>query len=230
MSWTIELAGTRGALEVAVNFEVTSSLAFVIGPNGAGKSSIVQSILGNETGIHGRVEVAGRVLSTSQSSVPIHQRRLGYVPQGFALFPHLNVVRNVAFGITGEAPEAAALRALKSVGAENLAQRRPRELSGGERQRVAIARAIASNPHALLLDEPLSALDPTSRRKTRRFLREYLEELELPALVTTHDARDLSGTQGAIVALENGRVTQFGSEAELRGNPQTDFVRDFFAE
>lgn len=230
MTWRIDIAGRRGRFDLQIAFQAEAPLIFVIGPNGAGKSTLIKTILGDDTGLVGRVEVAGRALSGPDGFVPIHERALGYVPQGFALFPHLDVLGNVAFGARGGEPKEKAREALRSLEAMELSGRRPSNLSGGERQRVALARAIASSPRALLLDEPLSALDPTSRRRMRLFLQRYLSELDLPALVSTHDARDLTGTAATIVAIESGRVTQVGTEGRLRSEPDSDFVREFFAE
>ncbi|MFT6400020.1 MAG: ABC-type sulfate/molybdate transport systems ATPase subunit [Bradymonadia bacterium] len=230
MTWSVDIKGRLGELHVSIAFEATDSLVFIIGPNGAGKSSLIKTILGDLTGLVGHIQVAGTVLSDADSWVPIHERGLGYVPQGLALFPHLDVLGNVAFGVRGAAREERAREALSRVGAAQLSARRPHDLSGGERQRVALARAIAATPRALLLDEPLSALDPTSRRQMRHVLRGYLDDLGLPALVSTHEARDLAGSTSTIVAIEEGKVVQAGIEGQLRSNPETAFVREFFAE
>ena len=231
MSWKIDISGTVGPLDVALEFDVPEKLIFIIGPNGAGKSTLMKTMVGADTGMSGIVSIAGRVVMDSANGVriPPHLRTLGYVPQGYALFPHMNVLANVAYGCgRGADAETKAHSALKDVGASAFAKKRPHELSGGERQRVALARAIARDPAALLLDEPLSALDPTSRRAMRQFLKAYLTNLDCPTLVITHDPRDVRAIDCTVVAIERGKVAQVGSPAELEASPETDFVAEFF--
>jgi molybdate transport system ATP-binding protein len=231
MSWHVDIYGRVGPLDVAIEFEVPEKLIFIIGPNGAGKSTLMKTMVGAETGMSGLVSVAGRVMMDSKNNVRIrpHLRTLGYVPQGYALFPHMNVLANVAYGCgRGASGEEKALSALRDVGADAFAKKRPHELSGGERQRVALARAIARDPAALLLDEPLSALDPTSRRAMRQFLKDYLTNLDCPTLVITHDPRDVNAMECTVVAIEAGEVAQVGPATELRDDPATEFVAEFF--
>jgi ABC-type sulfate/molybdate transport systems ATPase subunit len=231
MSWEVDISGKVGPLDVGIQFEVPDKLIFIIGPNGAGKSTLMKTMVGAETGMSGLVSIAGRVMMDSKNDVrlPPHMRTLGYVPQGYALFPHMNVLANVAYGCgRGADAQAKAKSALEDVGAAAFAKKRPYELSGGERQRVALARAIAREPAALLLDEPLSALDPTSRRAMRQFLKDYLAALNCPTLVITHDSRDVNAIECAVVALEAGVVAQVGSPDDLRDKPASDFIAEFF--
>lgn len=146
---------------------------------------------------------------------------------GLGLFPHLTVEANVAFGC-GRGPLARqrARAALERLGALELADRRPAALSGGERQRVALARALAVEPAGLLLDEPLSALDVGQRRRTRAVLVEHLRELARPALVVTHDVRDIVALGGEVVVIEAGRVIQQGPAEALGRAPATEFVAE----
>src|SRR5204862_57820 len=149
------------------------------------------------------------------------ERSVGLVFQDYALFPHLSVEDNVGFGARG--PVDGLLRRL---GIERLAGARPRELSGGERQRVALARALAREPKALLLDEPLAALDAATRASVRAYLRDLLRELRLPALVVTHDYADAIALADRIGVLVEGKLVQLGTASELLTSPATPFVGD----
>jgi molybdate transport system ATP-binding protein len=205
----------------------------IVGPNGAGKTSVLRMLLGALRPEAGTIALDGRVLFDAARSIdlPVHQRGLGYVPQGYGLFPHLNALDNVALPIALRAPELSraerrsrARALLVHFDAERLAEHKPQALSGGEQQRVALARALAGEPRALLLDEPLSALDPLARRTMRSVLAADLARLGLPALVVTHDPADAAALGARIAVLEAGRVVQQGSFAELRARPATPFV------
>ena len=158
-------------------------------------------------------------------------RRIGYVPQGYGLFPHLDVLDNIGFGRLPVASRGEcrmlALAALDEFDCRHLAGLYPRSLSGGERQQVALMRALLTQPALLLLDEPLSALDVASRRKTREFLVRYLREQSSPSIVVTHDARDVLALDGEVVVLEAGQVVQRGSAAALAKAPINPFVEAF---
>jgi ABC-type sulfate/molybdate transport systems ATPase subunit len=154
---------------------------------------------------------------------------VGYVPQGFGLFPHLRAVDNVAFGLAGRKDRRRVARSLlEDLGIAAVADRMPRDLSGGERQRVALARALVLDPELLLMDEPLSALDAASRRRMRSFLAVHLEERQRPAIIVTHDVRDVMALGGDVHVLEGGRIVQQGTAEDLREDPGTDFVAEFF--
>lgn len=227
--WEIELHGRIGSLVVDMRFEAGEGPTVVVGPNGAGKTTLLRAIAGADVGLRGRIVLRGHVLldSTHGSSLPPDARRIGYVPQGLGLFPHLCALDNVAFGC-GSGPEARARArtALEHLDALGLASRRPHELSGGERQRIALARALAPDPHGLLLDEPLSALDVGQRRRTRAFLAEHLRHAGRPSIVVTHDVRDILALGGEVVVLEAGRVVQAGRASALAEAPQTEFIAD----
>ncbi len=213
------------------------SLALV-GPNGAGKTSLLLAVLGALPVERARVEVDGHALQDTAAGVdvPVERRRLGYVPQDYALFPHLSVRGNVELAVRSAWPRedrgqiaARVERALRDLDVAPLADRRPGSLSGGERQRVALARAMSVEPRALLLDEPLAALDVPARRQVRRFLAERLAALALPALVVTHDPLDARALGQRIAVLEAGRVTQLGAWEELAAEPATPFVAELVA-
>jgi len=230
-------SGHVGSLGVEVTLDVPPGTFVVIGPNGAGKSSLLAFLLGVLRPERGRIASAGQPLFDADLGidVPIEQRGLGYVPQDFALFPHLSVAQNVEFalasrpGLDRERRAERLAAVLGELGIASLRARDPRTLSGGERQRVALARALATRPDALLLDEPLAALDIPARREVRDFLAGYLEKLALPTLVVTHDAREARLLGNRIAALEGGRITQSGTWADLAARPQTPFIEEFVA-
>ncbi|MBE2253005.1 MAG: ABC transporter ATP-binding protein [Myxococcus sp.] len=233
-----ELRARVGPLAIDVRFETPAGALVLVGPNGAGKTSVLSLLLGAQPVERGRIEVGGECLLDTSAGVevPLEQRRLGYVPQDYALFPHLTVRGNVEFALASAAPalERGARRerverVLTDLALGALAERRPLALSGGEKQRVALARALAVGPRALLLDEPLAALDVSSRREVRRFLVEWLARHGLPTVVVTHDAADARALGQRIVVLEAGRVVQSGSWAELSAAPASPFVAEFVA-
>ena len=228
----LDLEAAVGPLQLRVRLTLPPGPLALVGPNGAGKTSLLRALLGVLGPARGRVALDGAVLLDSSRGVnlPPEERRLGYLPQQFALFPHLSAVENVEFGMPraegARDRRARALALLESLALAHLAQRRPGALSGGERQRVALARALAPGPRALLLDEPLAALDVGARRQVRDFLAERL--LTLPALIVTHDAADAEALAGRIAVLEGGALVQVGTAAELRAAPATRFVEELF--
>ena len=227
--WRVELRGRLGALEVDVSFEAGGGPTVIIGPNGAGKTTVLRTIAGARTGLDGRVMLGGRTLMDTAAGIwrPPEERRIGYVPQGLGLFPHLSALDNVAFGCgRGAGTRERARAVLRRLDIEALADRLPHAMSGGERQRVALARALAIEPEGLLLDEPLSALDVGKRRRTRVLLVEHLRAAGRPALVVTHDLRDLLALGGEIVVLDEGRVAQQGSVEALARDPATELVAE----
>jgi molybdate transport system ATP-binding protein len=232
------IQGRVGALELDVKLEATPGRLVLVGPNGAGKTSLLAMLLGALRPEKGRITLEHRVLfdDTLRVALPIEERRIGYVPQDFALFPHLNVAKNVEFALASRSeqrdPKARAARLaqiLEELTLTRLSERDTRTLSGGEKQRVALARALATRPSALLLDEPLAALDIPARREVRTFLADYLGRLALPTLIVTHDARDARLLGDRIAVLEAGRITQLGTWSELVAHPASPFVEEFVA-
>lgn len=236
MKWEISVSLVLGGLELDVSMQGDNSAVAVLGPNGSGKSTLLRTIAGGYKPETGRIKVGGRLWFDSSSGVwlPPEQRQIGYVPQGYGLFPHLSALGNVAFGLFGKySPEERLFRAkefLEKMGCLHLAEQSPASLSGGEKQRIALARALVMEPQMLLLDEPLAALDPSSRREMRFFLRTYLEIFARPILFVSHDARDFVSLCSRAYVLEKGHITQHGTFEELRAEPATAFVRDFFSE
>lgn len=207
----------------------------LIGPNGAGKTTFLKMLLGIYRPEAGRIEVGGRVLFDAPSGVNLapEARRIGYMPQNYGLFHHMSVQANIAFGMASLNKSKAEVRQrvhqlLAKLDIAPLARRAPASLSGGEKQRVALARALAIDPCALLLDEPLAALDRGARRRTRTFLRDTLDRLNLPTLLVTHDPADVRTLCEHVVALEDGALIQHGSIAELERAPKTPFLAEFF--
>jgi molybdate transport system ATP-binding protein len=207
------LAVPLRSFDLELTLDVDGTFALV-GPSGAGKSTVLRAIAGLVGGA--TVTVKG----VDWTPLPPEQRRVGFVFQEYALFPHLTVRQNVAFaGPPGDL--------LERFGIAHLADARPASLSGGERQRVALARALARRPEVLLLDEPLSALDPHTRDAVRGELRTTLRELGLPALVVTHDFVDAAALADGIGVLVDGRLVQTGTPEELIAAPVSPFVARF---
>jgi ABC-type sulfate/molybdate transport systems ATPase subunit len=204
--------------------EVSGTVALV-GPSGAGKTSALHVIAGLAEPRGGRVSLDGeRWLDTERGiSLSPEQRRVGLVFQDYALFPHLNVRANVAFG-AGRRPVDPLLERFR-IG--HLASASPQELSGGERQRVALARALAREPAVLLLDEPLAALDAHTKTEVRHELAELLRELGLPTLLVTHDYEDAAALADEVGVLVEGRLRQLGPPSELVARPGDAFVASF---
>lgn len=228
-----------GHRAIDLEIDTDGGILAIVGPNGAGKTVLLRLILGIAHARRGRISIGDKVLLDTAASVnvPVEQRRLGYVPQDYGLFPHLTVQQNIAFALSCRAPEMAAVdrrERLTSIIAEfkleALTSRYPRTLSGGEKQRVALARAVCVAPHALLLDEPMAALDIHSRKQVVTVLSAYLKRLALPALVVTHDPWEAQLLGTRIVVLEQGRITQSGTWAELTARPASRFVEDFVSD
>jgi len=236
MTWCVEIEARLGDLELDVALDGAQKPTVIIGPNGAGKTTLLRMIAGAYRPVSGKISIGATTVFDSSRGLclPPEDRRVGYVPQGFGLFPHLRVVDNVAFGLsmkprreTVGTRRRAARVLLGELECAHLADRYPRRLSGGEQQRVALARALIVEPALLLLDEPLATLDPSSRRKLRRFLAGHLA-MRRPAIVVSHDVRDVEALDADVVVLEAGRVTQRGAVDEVRRRPATEFVAEFF--
>ena len=210
----------------AANVELTVGRAetlALVGPSGAGKTTTLRVVAGLMRPNRGRVVVDDKVWLDTQARIDRapEERRVGYLFQEYALFPHLDVAANVRFGAPRGTSVAALLDRFR-IGP--LARVRVRELSGGERQRVALARALARRPEVLLLDEPLSALDAHTKQSVRAELHELLRELALPTVLVTHDFDDASALADRIGVIVDGAVVQEGSATELVARPNDAFV------
>jgi len=228
-----EAATRLGALELDVALEVRAGECLALaGPSGAGKTSLLRIAAGLVRPERGLVEANGETwLDTERGvDVPPERRRCGYVFQEYALFPHLSASQNVAYPLRGMSRAERRERAhelLDRFGLRELADARPRTLSGGERQRVAVARALARKPAVLLLDEPLSALDARTRASASRELAAVLRDVEVPALLVTHDFAEAAQLGDRVGVIDAGRVVQEGTPSELAAAPRTAFVADF---
>jgi molybdate transport system ATP-binding protein len=198
----------------------------LVGPSGAGKTTVLRVVAGLVRPQRGMVTLDETVLLDTDRGIDVapERRRVGYLFQEYALFPHLDVVRNVRFGARDRAHVDGLLQRFRIA---HLARARVAELSGGERQRVALARALARDPALLLLDEPLSALDTHTRTGVRAELRELLEDLSLPTIVVTHDFEDAATLGHRVGVISEGRVLQLGTPTELVSVPCDSFVASF---
>jgi len=207
------------ALDVA--FDVPPGVTVLFGPSGSGKSTTLAAIAGLERPTSGRVAIGDEVWfdSATKTHVAAHRRRVAFVFQSLALFPHMTALENVAYGVERAlAPAARARRAadlLERLRVPHLAGRRPRTFSGGEAQRVAVARALATSPRAVLLDEPFSALDRELRGELIADLRASLRELDVPVVFVTHHREEAQALGDRLVVLEGGRVARVGEIADL---------------
>jgi len=225
---------TLGALALDMNLTIgEGEVVALLGPNGAGKTTLLRAIAGLVPIASGRVQLDGQVLEDAATGdyVPTEQRPIGVVFQDYLLFPHLSVLDNVAFGLRsrGTRPKEAAGKAaawLDRVGLSSYARAKPNALSGGQRQRVALARALAPDPRLLLLDEPLAALDVTTRAEVRRDLKHHLASFPGLRLVVTHDPLEAAALADRLVVMENGRLVQTGSPAEVTEHPRSQYVAD----
>jgi molybdate transport system ATP-binding protein len=224
----------RGTLSLAVALEVADGeVVALLGPNGAGKTTALRALAGLEPIDDGRIELDGRVLDHPAGGVfvPPHERAIGVVFQDHLLFPRLSALDNVAFGLRARGMAKAEARAvaagwLERVGLAGQADDRPAALSGGQAQRVALARAVAASPRLLLLDEPLAALDASRRVEVRTELRAHLATFPGARLLVTHDPVDAVVLADRLVILEQGRVAQAGTTAEVVARPRSRFVAD----
>ncbi|MAQ14940.1 MAG: molybdenum ABC transporter ATP-binding protein [Sandaracinus sp.] len=221
--WAATVRARVGTFLLDVALEGRGTVALV-GPNGSGKTTLLRALLGAIPAEAATFTLAGRALA----ELSVEERRIGYVPQGSGLFPHLDVLGNVTFGRPGAA--AAAVELLDELGCGHLRSRRVYDLSGGERQRVALARALLAQPDMLLLDEPLAALDAITRRQVRALLRDRLAAFGRPVVLVTHDVRDIEALAERVWVLEKGSVVQQGTLAELRAAPADVFVTELVAD
>ncbi len=223
-----EVAVRLGLLALDVVLDVAPGEAVaVVGPNGAGKTTLLRAIAGLQPIDRGCVVVDG----VDVTATTVERRGIGVVFQDHVLFPHLSALENVAFGprSSGVRRSEARRRArewLARVGLDDHAGHRPDQLSGGQSQRVALARALATDPRLLLLDEPLAALDASTRSETRRALRRDLAESGVARILVTHDPVDAAALADRIVVLESGRVVQQGAPGAIAARPRSRYVAD----
>jgi iron(III) transport system ATP-binding protein len=223
---------THAVREVTLDIE-RGELMAVLGPSGCGKTTLLRLIAGFEVPDAGCVNVGEAVVAGPGRLVPPEQRRVGMVFQDYALFPHLSVEANVAFGLSRRAREerdALTRATLELVGLQHKAGRHPGELSGGERQRVALARALAPEPELILLDEPFSSLDATLRAGLRREVELILRDAEATALLVTHDQEEALSLADRLAVMREGRIVQVGPPEEVYGRPASRWAAQFVGE
>jgi iron(III) transport system ATP-binding protein len=200
----------------------------LLGPSGCGKTTTLRLIAGFESLDKGYIEINGRTVADDGFSLPPEKRRVGMVFQDYAIFPHLSVAQNVAFGL-GRGPQANERTAtmLQMVGLANQGTKMPHELSGGQQQRVALARALALDPAVVLLDEPFSNLDTALRQQVRREVKDLLKQNEATAVFVTHDQEEALFLGDQIAVMNKGLIEQLGTPEEIFHRPRTRFVAEF---
>jgi len=217
-----------------VGFELESGeIGCLLGPSGCGKTSLLRTIAGFEPLATGEIRLHGRTVSRPGMTLPPEQRQVGMVFQDFALYPHLTVAKNVAFGLRGlgsRGRNARVAELLRLVGLEDQAERYPHQLSGGQQQRVALIRAMAPRPQILLLDEPFSGLDVELREQLAREVRGILQRDGITAILVTHDQLEAFAMADRIGVLGDGRMRQWSSGYELYHEPADRFVADFIGQ
>ena len=231
LSLDIERRHREGpVIRVALDMDLgAGEVVALFGPSGSGKTTVLRCLAGLERPQAGRIVADGRTWFDGRAgrSVRPQDRRVGYVPQGYALFPHLSVRDNLAYGVRVPAGHGGARRVeglLRALGIAHLADRRPAHLSGGERQRVALGRALASDPLLLLLDEPLSALDEATKGDVRTALGETIRATRTPALLVSHDPTDVLALADRVAVLADGAIHQVGAAEEVFLRPADETV------
>jgi iron(III) transport system ATP-binding protein len=206
----------------------------VVGSSGCGKTTLLRLIAGFETPDAGTITIDGRQVASAESAVAPHRRGVGYVAQDGALFPHLTVGQNIAYGLRGTARGEVRARVselLETVSLDaSYASRRPHQLSGGQQQRVALARALARHPVLMLLDEPFSALDTGLRASTRKAVAGLLSDAGVTTLLVTHDQEEALSIADQVAVMRDGRFTQVGSPQHVYRQPTDRFTAEFLGD
>lgn len=229
---SIELGGKEIIHDLSLSL-AEGEIACLLGPSGCGKTTALRSIAGFESLSGGSISLAGQTLSGASVSVPAHQRQVGMVFQDYALFPHLTVAANIAFGLHGWPKAARQKRVdelLALVGLSDHAQARPHQLSGGQQQRVSLARALAPKPKVLLLDEPFSNLDADLRTSLAQEVRQVLKQEGITAILVTHDQQEAFAFADQVGLINQGRLQQWGSPMALYQQPANKVVAQFLGQ
>ena len=208
-------------------------IACLLGHSGCGKTTALRAVAGFEQPERGRIALQGRTLSDGRLFVPPHLRRIGMVFQDYALFPHLNVADNIAFGLSGHSAEARKARVaelLSLIGLPDYGGHYPHQLSGGQQQRVALARALAPKPELVLLDEPFSNLDADLRARLSKEVRSLLKQENTSALLVTHDQQEAFAMADKIGIMADGRLQQWDTPYNLYHNPATPAIAGFIGQ
>src|SRR5215468_8046436 len=228
----IQLRLSRLSLDTAFTVASGEVLA-LLGPNGSGKSTILRALVGLLPLAGGRIVLDGTVLEDPAQRVklPPEKRPIGLMFQDYLLFPHLTAVENVAFGLRARGTDKKAARekaaqTMARLGLDGLAEAKPGSMSGGQQQRVAMARALVTDPKLLLLDEPLAALDVSTKTDVRRLLREALRQSRAANVLVTHDLLDAVALGDRMVVIQDGQIVQTGTPAEVTARPRSQYVAD----
>ncbi|MDS1272640.1 ABC transporter ATP-binding protein [Lipingzhangella sp. LS1_29] len=228
-----ELSKSFGRTTVLDRLDLTvprGALAAVLGASGCGKTTLLRILAGFERADAGTVEADGHLIGSRQRHVPPEKRRIGIVPQEGALFPHLTVWNNVAFGLPRRGRAQRVREVLDLVGLVDLGRRMPHELSGGQQQRVALARALAPNPSLVLLDEPFNALDPGLRAEVRAEVRAVLRDAGATGVLVTHDQEEALSTADMVALLRGGHIVQAGTPRDVYTQPRDVTTAGFLGE
>ncbi|MDT7793812.1 MAG: iron(III) transport system ATP-binding protein, partial [Mycobacterium sp.] len=219
--------------DIDLNLQPGTTTA-VVGSSGCGKTTLLRLIAGFETPDAGTIALAGRQVASPESAVAPHRRGVGYVAQDGALFPHLTVGQNIAYGLRGISRsdvDASVGELLETVSLDaSFASRRPHQLSGGQQQRVALARALARHPVLMLLDEPFSALDTGLRASTRKAVAEVLTNKGVTTLLVTHDQEEALSIADQVAVMRDGRFTQVGRPEQVYRQPADRFTAEFLGD
>jgi len=225
-----------GPLRVAEKIDLSveaGSRTAIVGPSGSGKTTLLRMIAGFEFPDRGRISLDGKVLFDGPAAVPAHQRRIGYVPQDGALFPHMSIAANIGFGLSdnnaGKPQRVAELMELVELDARML-KSWPHELSGGQQQRVALARALAQRPTLMLLDEPFSALDTGLRTSIRKVVEQVLAETGVTSILVTHDQAEALSFADQLAVMRRGKLVQVGRPRDLYLHPNDEEAARFLGD
>jgi iron(III) transport system ATP-binding protein len=217
-----------------VSFEFNKGILSFLGPSGCGKTTLLRSIAGLEIPDSGSIAIADKVQTDVENGVmvPPYSREIGFVFQSYALWPHMTVFKNVAFGLKLRKLPAAEVRkkvlaSVELVGLDGKEDRYPAQLSGGQQQRVALARSLALQPRLILLDEPLSNLDAKLREEMRGELRKLIKKVGISALYVTHDQEEAFSISDAVIVMESGKILQYATPDEIYNRPAHPFVASF---
>jgi len=217
-----------------VSFEFEKGILSFLGPSGCGKTTLLRSIAGLEVPDAGSISIADKLQTSIERGilVPPYSRAIGFVFQNYALWPHMTVFKNVAFGLklrkqSADEIERKVLSSLELVGLKGREQRYPSQLSGGQQQRVALARSLALEPRLILLDEPLSNLDAKLREEMRVELKRLIKKVGISALYVTHDQEEAFTISDAVVVMDSGKILQYGAPDEIYNRPAHPFVASF---
>ena len=217
-----------------VTFEFEKGIISFLGPSGCGKTTLLRSIAGLEIPDSGSIAIAGKIQTsiTGGILVPPYSREIGFVFQNYALWPHMTVFNNVAFGLklrkkSADEIKRKVLSVLELVGLKGREERFPSQLSGGQQQRVALARSLALEPRLILLDEPLSNLDAKLREEMRVELKKLIKQVSISALYVTHDQEEAFTISDAVVVMDAGKILQYGAPDEIYNRPAHPFVAAF---